>query len=482
MAEKDNKGTSLLKALVVERRLPTRYKEKYDRFHRKASLITWRARQNKMLQALIGNKKHAKLDRIDLKEKDRKEGPNVIFIVLDTVRAKDLPMYGGEALTPFLSKFAENATVYKNAYTCAGWTIPSHASMFTGVYPNKHKTNHWTQKLDESYKTLAELLKEKGYATLCYTDNELICKENGLAKGFDHYGYSHNEFGGIEEKAMRSVKIMKRSPFFLFVNFMTTHIPYMINPDCFAGLSKDQIAEIYKAFHYKGSYLDKLKIPASDDHLGSKELWHKGYLSALNHLDMQLSRLFLRLSKAGLLKNSVVVITSDHGEEIYDHKINLDDCEHYILQHYTTYNTTIKIPLMIRHMKDTDRHVEKKVSNMDIFPTILEEVGIKVPEGLDAVSLFSSDRNKIYSDNSLLRCASLIKDDYKINRFKDKTELYNIKEDPDEIDPLDMPDKLLELEDELSEHKKQNDADQDPRIDKSDEEIMKEKLKSLGYI
>jgi arylsulfatase A-like enzyme len=209
--------------------------------------------------------------------------------------------------------------------------------------------------------------------------------------------------------------------------------------------------------------------------------WHYAYLCALNYLDFQLGILFYKLQEWGFLTNSLIIITSDHGEEIYNHEITNSHGKSYIIEHETSYNTTIKIPLLIRHIKKCAYKSDDYISNVDILPTILDEIGLKVLEGIDGVSVFKSKRNSIYSHNSRMNCEVVIKDGYKLIHYGNYTELYNIHSDPEEKEKIIDPQIEAFLIRELNRFK-EKDSGSVEKIDKSDEKFIKNSLIGLGYL
>src|SRR5688572_27954846 len=123
----------------------------------------------------------------------KSQKPNILFMVLDTHRAERMSMYGyTKDLTPALGSLAEDSTVFDWAISPAPWTVPSHASMFTGLYPTVHQTTQSYLTLPEQIPILAELLAQNGYETVGFVNNPLVgLLENGLKRGFNHfYNYS----------------------------------------------------------------------------------------------------------------------------------------------------------------------------------------------------------------------------------------------------------------------------------------------------
>lgn len=471
----------LIGVIILERRIPWIIKVWLKGLKKRFFRFLWKIQENKFF-GLHKKRKHRYYTQnfnYDFKKSDGK--PNVLLIVMDTVRAQDLPMYGGNAKMPFLSNFAKKSTVYQNAYSVANHTIPSHTSIFTGLYPFNHNVKKGFDKLDEKKETLAEILKNNGYKTVCVTDNYLICPENNISKGFEYYFHTHHEFGGSDKKAIKISKKLKGKPFFLFVNLMTSHLPYMINPSFFKNLSKKEIRKITTLNLENEDYSRKI-LPNQKSKLDYyREMWHKAYLSSLNYLDFQLARLMYTFSKKGLLKNTLVIITSDHGEEIFNHQIKLNSDSAYILEHYSSYNTTLKVPLIVRHIKKNKPISNYFISNIDLFPLILEETGISFKKNVDGTK---EKRECIFSENVTLGGEALIFNNHKLIKNNMENELYNLDKDPDETDNIseDNPEIVNKLNSELEKIKLNKKDVNSEKLKKNDEEEMKKRLKSLGYI
>ncbi|MBD3247556.1 sulfatase-like hydrolase/transferase [Candidatus Pacearchaeota archaeon] len=459
---KEPDGTPLWKALFFQGRIPWRYK-----------VII----KNNRFNGLIKKIRHKYyVNNFDIKkESSFSPKPNIIIIMMDTVRAKDLPMYGGRAKMPFLSKFANKTRIYTQAYSVANWTLPSHGSLFTGVYPNKHGLDGWDKQLNKSYKTLAERLKEEGYSTTFYTENPFLCEKYDIIRGFDKYHYVDKDIG-VDTK-IDTKYLKKNKPFLLFVNFMTAHFPYRINLSFLNKMSRKEANELL----FRSDYFGVRKIKNNEDYLKIKKKWNKVYLSTLEYLDFQLSNVFNKLKKKDLLKNSLVIMTSDHGEQIFDNE-KITKQRDFVLGHYCCYNSTIKIPLIIKHL---DNNISKEytnlISNLDVMPTIFQELGFKIKDKLDGHSIFDYQRDFVVCLNPNEGDA-LIKGNYKLIDHHNKTELFNLKEDPLEKNPIANKQLESDLLQKLKEINKDYDISFNKKMSKSDELQMKEKLKELGYI
>ena len=247
--------------------------------------------------------------------------PNVLLIILDTVRAANLSLYGyGRPTTPNLERWAKRGVVFQQAFSTAPWTLPSHSSLFTGLWPHQLTAN-WRIPLSDSAQTLAEVFRARGYNTAGFVANTNYAgRDSGLGRGFIEYSdfrqtikqfFYASSLGQIVEglkegrapyypwshrKGARQVSAdflnwqAKNSnrPFFVFLNYFDAHAPY---------LPPRQFRE--KFTHSNRSIA--------------------GYDGAIAFLDEQLNGLFEEMDHRGVLDNTLVIVTSDHGELLGEH-------------------------------------------------------------------------------------------------------------------------------------------------------------------
>ena len=158
-----------------------------------------------------------------LREEDWEAWQPIILITLDTTRRDALSPYSGDQnVTPNIEEFAQQATVFENAYATAPWTLPSHASIFTGLYPSEHQAGLSSDHLGSRFTTLVELLHDRGYLTAAFAGGILCSSRFGLGQGFDFY----RDPDGFETKgnhltaqAVRFITNNHAEPFFLFLNY-----------------------------------------------------------------------------------------------------------------------------------------------------------------------------------------------------------------------------------------------------------------------
>ncbi len=283
--------------------------------------------------------------------------PNVLLIILDTVRAASLGLYGYDRPTsPALDRFAMRGIIFDNAIATAPWTLPSHGSMFTGRFPHEMSAD-WQVPLDETYPTLAEVLAERGYLTAGFVANTFYGSyEHGLDRGFAHYedytvglgqmlnssslgflifagrpGFSANFFRGIignfeflgRKKAdditgdvLSWLDENEDRPFFAFVNYFDAHWPYT-PPAEFRrqfGVTERPLGLGRNARRRTG--IDEAELRREDKPSSYDK---NAYDAAIASQDRELGELFDELERRRFLDNTLVIITSDHGEQLGEH-------------------------------------------------------------------------------------------------------------------------------------------------------------------
>lgn len=323
--------------------------------------------------------------------------PNVLLLILDTVRASSLSLYGYHRhTTPNLDRWAQRGVVFDRAIATAPWTLPSHASLFTGLPPNRLRAN-WLEPLEEGPPALAGQLRDGGWATAGFVANQLYAgTEHGLARGFVHYdvfpfstgllaraafpmrrildSYRARELVGNDELIgrrrateinARFMSWMKRlpsdRPFFAFLNYFDAHDPYLPDPDDLTALG------------FRQSYIDRLsplrrlRIDERRDRMSAEDIRieRERYEAAIRGLDRDIGALLDSLDRRGVLNRTIVIITSDHGEEFG---------EHDAFYHGHTVNAqALWVPLMITYPPEVPqgRRVTTVVSLVDVAATAL---------------------------------------------------------------------------------------------------------------
>jgi uncharacterized sulfatase len=529
-----------------------------------------------------------------MKTQPRSTPPDIVLIVLDTLRADRMSCYRyGRDTTPYIDAFAEDGTLFERAIVPGQWTIPSHASLFTGEYPTTHMTTQIYDTLGTDMVTLAELLREGGYKTVGFCNNPLLgVVDNQLDRGFDefyNYGgalpnypdisesrasvwgrlaerytrvmrritmpiqnqFAHNNlllriamhplivplwhhsvnFKGNTKRSLRDVvgylRAQRRSegrqPTFTFINLMETHLPY--RPPSrfvqeFAPYYEDdreaqEFMRHYNLEHYR--WMIPLTEPLSE--LADRIL-NDLYDAEVAYLDRSLRRLLKDLSKPRVRDNTLVIITSDHGEGLNNHD--------FVGHSLVAYDDLVRVPLLIRYPRlyPAGKRVSPAVSTRRVFHSVLEAAGIspnggepeRAPidvEGLSLTRAVARDSRQeevvfaeAYTPDTLLtlmenenpsaidtfRCRSMRRAAYdgrhKLITVGDQPdELFDVIDDPGETRNLlvEFPDKVARLRGALTTFTKDAAARRPAnweaarRVSLDDEEIS-ERLRALGYI
>ncbi len=323
--------------------------------------------------------------------------PNVLLLVMDTTRGDRCGFDGyARPTTPRLDAFAKDAVVFEDAWAPAGWTAPSHASLFTGLRPEHHGVMDGMRPfLAPGAATLATAFKDGGWRTGCFSNNDYISDDYGLAQGFETIvplWKENNErkraypwAPDTHERALDWARACaaEKKPFFLFVNDMEPHLPYT-PPDAFArrflpaDAKADEVAEA-ETFQFPASVGFVLgQVPASARKVA---LMSDLYDAEIATLDDAVGRLLDGLAAADLLKNTVVVVCADHGENLG---------EHGCLGHFQSlHRTTLHVPLVVRFPGKFDggRSVADVVRLEDVPPTLLELCGLPPMKDVDGASL-----------------------------------------------------------------------------------------------
>jgi arylsulfatase A-like enzyme len=274
--------------------------------------------------------------------------PSVLLIILDTVRAASLSVYGySRPTTPFLEAFSREGARFEKAYSVSSWTLPSHASMLTGHWPHEVSAD-WNTPLDRRYPTLAEYFTNAGYATGAFVSNYVYTMpESGLDRGFIRYEafrvtpaevvasssiarwladlhwvrravgsqdvLNRKLTANVREDFLRWMGGLGGRPFFAMLNIFDAHEPYL-PPVPYDTLFGDGRI----SFHPKTIFTQR-SVALSEDtrktlSAAEQERQQNAYDGALRYIDTQLGLLIEELRRRGVLNEIVVVITSDHGE------------------------------------------------------------------------------------------------------------------------------------------------------------------------
>ena len=276
---------------------------------------------------------------------------NVIIITLDTTRPDVLAAYGGAKVeTPALDRVAREGIVFDQATTPVPLTLPAHTSLFTGLFPVHHGVHDNTDPpLDKKHTTLVELLHSSGMHSAAFVASAVVGSRRGLARGFDRYSEGDASRGRLRraanvvvDEAIQWIDRQAASPFFTWLHLYDAHAPYTL-PEPYRTMYEDA-----------------------------------PYLGAIAFMDAQIERLLLDLERQHLLDRTLIVVAGDHGESLGEHG---EDGHGMLL-----YQSTLRVPLLIRLPGTTARHLSDAVRLIDVMPTVLDALGSVVP-ARDGVSL-----------------------------------------------------------------------------------------------
>jgi len=388
-------------------------------------------------------------------------GWNLLYIVIDTLRADHLGPYGYEPPTsPTLDQFAKRSLVFERAYSAAPWTKPSVASMFTSLYPPQHRvlSEGTDNQLALSLTTFPEVLQEHGYRTLAISENPHVQPQTGFDQGFDRFervrGYKtfkgHADTGA--EKAIRWLGEPSQDPFFLYLHFLDPHGPYTpldeFAGDFLAGLPEESGRRLTKG--KVGGMIDgeELVTQLSEGELTYLEAL---YDAEIREVDAALATLFAFLSDAGHWENTIVLLTSDHGEEFLDHGS--------IRHGYRLYEESVHVPLMLALPGRPAGRIERVAAqHVDLAPTLLTALGLPVPpvfRGRDLLAAADSPGQEpdvlLSTDWRDIGRWAVRRGDWKliVHEDQDRRQLFNLGDDPHEQNDLltqnpDLVEQLLE--------------------------------------
>lgn len=261
-------------------------------------------------------------------------GRDIVLIVLDTVRRDRLDLYGYERSTmPRLTRWAEGAVVFDDAWSVAPWTLPAHASLFTGRLPSRHGAHGaaWGSQVEayalpEEADTLAEQLFEEGWATAAVSANlTYVTPRFGLDQGFELFlggtlrqwkGVRYPDAERITDLALGVLQAPRDKPLFLFLNYMDAHAPMVLRQEHLDEPVHPADVPLARPWRERTRQLMADRAPPDPELVRS---WSTAYDGELRHLDVHLGRLFDALPAHGIDDEDLVIVLSDHGEFLGEH-------------------------------------------------------------------------------------------------------------------------------------------------------------------
>jgi len=464
----------------------------------------------------------------------------VLLISLDTLRADHLGLYGYERFTsPVLDEIARESVVFEDASASAPWTLPSHASLFTGLFPKTHGVTSAKAGLPQSVPTLAKLMSNQGFVTGAIVNSPWLKQESfRLTRDFDEYFYvepvANQKMPSkrITDRAMEWLDDLGDENMFLFLHYFDVHSDYASLPEFErifdepyegqadgtswqlrrATLEESYLEMCQNNFDERACQLGGGANPYLVDHTIEKVFYDDAdirhlknlYDAGIRQLDTELTRLFGFLKEKGLLDKTLLIIVSDHGEGFGEH----GEVDHFL----STYQELLHVPLVIRVPGVAEgKRIAAPVSLIDIVPTILRQVDAPLPETLDGLDLAplwyegeneetrrTFDERFLYGEASGGITWSLIAEGHypiyrsvRRGRYKmvhrdqdDRYELFDLESDPEEKTNIaaQEPQVLADLKEEMVERYSEFSATPSDEHKVEIDEEDAEALRALGYI
>jgi len=394
---------------------------------------------------------------------------NVVFITIDTLRPDHLGCYGDKQIrTPNIDTLAADGTRFERAYTAVPVTLPSHTVIFTGTYPTLSGVHDFAaNKLSPTQATLASVLKDNGYTTGAVIGSAVLDSRFGLNHGFDFY-YDHFDFNRLQE----------------------SNLDEMERPgNIVADVTLDWLSKNYQKKFFLWMHLYDPHYPYRPPAPYSEEYRDRPYDGEIAFADAQVGRLIEFLKNKGLYRNTLIVLSGDHGESLGEHGEKTHG--------FFIYNATLHVPLIIHLPGDMHaRTVQNLVNLADIMPTVLAALNIQLPAHVQGQSLLpiispkkEDNARSLYAETFLPRLhfnwselRGVETENYHFINAP-KPELYDLRKDPGETHNLFAEKKAVteEMRVRLAKLIQQYTAGQELAEKTGLDPVLMERLKSLGY-
>jgi arylsulfatase A-like enzyme len=299
--------------------------------------------------------------------------PNLVLVTVDTLRADHLGCYGyARPTSPHIDALAAGAERYTRCQATSAWTVPSHASLFTGRFPSQHGAHNIPtprgeeqrfRGLGSGTRTLAEALAAEGYRTGAFVSNAVyLAPKLGFGRGFEVYEARRLGADALNEPLLRWLDERDPRPFFLFVNYMDAHRPYAADPLPASALPP-------ASREHPGALLDRLcEAVLGGDGPAPRELTEAvvlQYDTGIAHADRAVGQLLGRLRELGLDDSTLVVVTSDHGEHFGEHRL----VEHS----KDVYQEVLHVPLIVKRPGQREGRVDQRLISLADVPALIRE-------------------------------------------------------------------------------------------------------------
>jgi arylsulfatase A-like enzyme len=423
------------------------------------------------------------------------ERPSVLLISIDTLRADHLSCYGyARETSPHLDAFARDAALFENAYAQAPFTLTSHMSIFTSLFPESHDVTE-ERKLSSRVPLLTEVLRDAGYTTLGFYSGYWLDPTYGFARGFDRYERHHSGDEAIEKTLSVLPEVAGTDkPFFLFFHLMDVHS----GPLDEKGQPLYNAPPAYRDFFLPHPELDTARHLSRRIYNGRIVLTEKEranvvaqYDGGILYADWIVGQLLRKTKELGLYEPALIIVTSDHGESLGDHGT--------FKGHGLLWENGLRVPLLVKLPKHhgsgvqwQGKRLRYRVQSIDVAPTILSVARLDVPAPAQGWSLLTPGDRVVLAQRARRKPGgtALVDGRYKLVGGGSKWSLFDLVADPGEVHSLHaerpnllrrMEGKLGELSRELRDTRNllaQDEADTPVTLDQD----TREELRALGYL
>jgi arylsulfatase A-like enzyme len=364
---------------------------------------------------------------------------NVLLISIDTLRPDHLGAYGYERPTsPVIDVLAKEGVLFERCVSQAPWTAPSHASMLTSLYPSVLKMGKFLEPgtISPAAETVAEVLQAAGFRTCAVTENAYVSPDQGMDQGFDTFVMKTNTEESVATVEQWLEEIGVDEPFFLFFHTYDVHEydPEGEYAERFVRPYEGMLAEATK------SVAEILQSPNQGGHVArfTEAEWRYVrdlYDGTIAYVDRWLGGLLDLLEERGVLDDTLIVLTSDHGEEFGEHGSSGHG--------FTVYDENVLVPLIVKHPSLTARRVVPQVRLLDIAPTVTDLLGLSTPpawQGTSLVPMMMGAELELVAltENAHRPYKSLRTNDHKyiIGKRRPRQMLFDLRADPGEASNL----------------------------------------------
>jgi len=400
---------------------------------------------------------------------------NVVIVTFDTTRADHIGVYNNENYTPTLNQLAKDSVVYEKAVAPIPITLPSHSTIMTGKVPFVHGVrDNGLFNLAQEQNTLAEILKQNGYKTGAAIGSFPLTSQFGINQGFDFFNdhitqNREDMFGEFSESKSHL--------------FFDERKASQVNDAIMPWIEENSDSPFFVWFHYFDPH-----HPHEPPTPYSHSFIHDLYKGEIAYSDESLGKVISQLKRLGVYENTLIVFTSDHGEGNNEH----NESTHSLL----IYNSTLHVPLIIKYPKqiDANTRISQWVGLVDIFPTVLNTLGINIPNDIQGQILPTENHqdyySELYSETLSPRFShgwgeqrGLIKNGYKYI-YGPLKELYNLEKDPHEINNIiETENNIAEsMKNDLQDYIDENQISANPNSSMNLDPETLNTLRGLGYI